>query len=62
MPRYYFNLSNKRSVTDPYGTELLDKNAAMSHALGVLIVERYPLRVVRFPHWPSRFILKPYAE
>jgi hypothetical protein len=33
MPRYYFNLSNKRCVTDPYGTVLLDKNAAMSHAL-----------------------------
>ncbi len=28
-----FHLSNKRCVTDPYGTVLLDKNAAMSHAL-----------------------------
>ena len=35
MPRYYFHLSNKRCVTDPYGTVLLDKNAAMSHALVV---------------------------
>ena len=36
MPRYYFHLSNKRrGVTDPYGTVLLDKNAAMSHALVV---------------------------
>jgi uncharacterized protein DUF6894 len=35
MPRYYFHLSNKRRVTDPYGTVLLDKNAAMSHALVV---------------------------
>jgi hypothetical protein len=35
MPRYYFHLSNKRCVTDPYGTVLVDKNAAMSHALVV---------------------------
>ena len=35
MPRYYFHLSNKRCVTDPYGTLLVDKNAAMSHALVV---------------------------
>jgi hypothetical protein len=35
MPRYYFHLSNKHHVTDPYGTVLLDKNAAMSHALAV---------------------------
>ena len=35
MPRYYFHLSDKRRVTDPYGTVLLDKNAAMSHALVV---------------------------
>ena len=35
MPRYYFHLSNKRRVTDPYGTVLPDKNAAMSHALVV---------------------------
>jgi hypothetical protein len=35
MPRYYFHLSNKHRVTDPYGTVLLDKNAAMSHALVV---------------------------
>jgi hypothetical protein len=35
MPRYYFHLSDKRLVTDPYGTVLLDKNAAMSHALVV---------------------------
>jgi hypothetical protein len=35
MPRYYFNLSNKRCVTDPYGTMLHDKNAAMGHALAV---------------------------
>jgi Domain of unknown function (DUF6894) len=35
MPRYYFHLSNKRCVTDPYGTVLLDKKAAMSHALVV---------------------------
>jgi hypothetical protein len=35
MPRYYFHLFNKRRVTDPYGTVLLDKNAAMGHALAV---------------------------
>jgi hypothetical protein len=35
MPRYYFHLSNKRCVTDPYGTVLVDKDAAMSHALVV---------------------------
>jgi len=35
MPRYYFHLSNKRCVTDPYGTVLLDKDAAMTHALVV---------------------------
>ena len=35
MPRYYFHLSDKRCVTDPYGTVLLDKNAAISHALVV---------------------------
>lgn len=35
MPRYYFHLSSKRGVTDPYGTVLPDKNAAMSHALVV---------------------------
>jgi hypothetical protein len=35
MPRYYFHLSDKRCVTDPYGTVLLDQNAAMSHALAV---------------------------
>jgi hypothetical protein len=35
MPRYYFHLSDKRSVTDPYGTVLHDENAAMSHALVV---------------------------
>jgi hypothetical protein len=32
MPRYYFHLSNKRCVTDPYGTMLIDKDAAMTHA------------------------------
>ena len=35
MPRYYFHLSNKRCVTDPYGTVLIDKDAAMTHALVV---------------------------
>ena len=35
MPRYYFHLSNKHRVTDPDGTVLLDKSAAMSHALAV---------------------------
>jgi hypothetical protein len=35
MPRYYFHLSDKRCVTDPYGTVLLDQNAAMGHALAV---------------------------
>ena len=35
MPRYYFLLSDKRCVTDPYGTVLIDKDAAMAHALVV---------------------------
>jgi hypothetical protein len=35
MPRYYFHLSDKRCVTDPYGTVLIDKDAAMAHALVV---------------------------
>ena len=35
MPRYYFDLSNARRVTDPYGTILLDETAAMGHALVV---------------------------
>jgi hypothetical protein len=35
MPRYYFHLSDKRNVSDPYGTVLRDKNAALSHALVV---------------------------
>jgi hypothetical protein len=35
MPRYYFHLSDKRCVTDPYGTMLPDKDAALSHALVV---------------------------
>ena len=35
MPRYYFHLSSKRCVTDPYGTVLIDKDAAMTHALVV---------------------------
>ena len=35
MPRYYLHLSDERCVTDPYGTVLPDKNAALSHALVV---------------------------
>ena len=34
-PDTIFHLSSKRCVTDPYGTVLVDKNAAMSHALVV---------------------------
>jgi hypothetical protein len=35
MPRYYFHLSDQRCVTDPYGTLLPGKSAALSHALAV---------------------------
>ena len=35
MPRYFFHVSNRVRITDPYGTFLSDKNSALAHALEV---------------------------
>ncbi len=52
MPRYYFHLSDKRSVTDPYGTVLLDKNAAMSQAVArELMFNSTGILGHRWSHW-----------
>lgn len=54
MPRYYFHLSDKRCVTDPYGTVLLAQNAARGHALAVareLMFNSTGILGHRWSHW-----------
>jgi hypothetical protein len=35
MPRYFFDMIDTQSVTDPYGTVLVNKGAALAHAMQV---------------------------
>ena len=35
MPRYFFHVSNRVRLSDPYGTLLSNKKSALAHALQV---------------------------
>jgi hypothetical protein len=57
MPRYFFHMVDKQTVTDPYGTVLVNKGAALAHAMHVareLMFKRSGMLGKRWSTWTMR--------
>ena len=57
MPRYFFHVSNRVRITDPYGTLLANKKSALVHAMAVgreLMFKRSGMLGQAWAHWTLR--------
>ena len=57
MPRYYFHVSNRVHIADPYGTLLANKASALAHAVVVgreLMFKRSEMLGQAWSHWTLR--------
>ncbi len=57
MPRYFFPISNRVRIADPYGTLLANNKLAWAHAIAVgreLIFKRSGMLGQAWSHWTLR--------
>jgi hypothetical protein len=57
MPRYFFHMIDNETVTDPYGTVLVNKGAALAHAMQVareLMFKRSGMLGEEWSRWSMR--------